>query len=140
MMIFAGLIVERPQRSVSVVVGPTFVGNHTGYLGHFEGEITHCLSPSGILRLNLTIDAKPGPTDGLEGTADLILDEVAIGGWGGIGGHVRLESRHKAWLVNPHVQHSVPASLDVRFSIVFQCFATVLRLFCVRFAADLDTF
>jgi beta-galactosidase/beta-glucuronidase len=107
------LIVERPQRSVSVMAGSTFVGNHTGYLGKFEGEVTHCVSASsGSLSLNLTVDAKPGETDGLEGTADLVLDEGAIGGWGGIGGHVWLESRPKAWIVNPHIQHFVPASLD----------------------------
>ena len=106
------LIVERPQRSVSVAIGGKFVGNHTGYLGQFEADVTAHLSPDGSLDLNLTVDAKPGPTDGLEGTADDVLDEGAIGGWGGIGGHVRLESRPKAWIVNPHIQHSVAPSLD----------------------------
>ena len=105
------LVVERPQRSVSVVAGGSFVGNHTGYLGKFEGDVTKMVSSSGSLKLNLTLDAKPGPTDGLEGTSDDVLDEGAIGGWGGIGGHVRLESRPKAWIVNPHIRHDVPASL-----------------------------
>lgn len=43
---------------------------------------------------------------------DLVLDGVGFGGWGGIGGHVYLEARGKAWIEAPHVQHTVASSYD----------------------------
>jgi beta-galactosidase/beta-glucuronidase len=104
------LVVERPQRSVSVKANGLFVGNHTGYLGKFEGEVTNFMD--GNLNLSLAVDAKQGPTDGLVGCSDFGPDGIPIRGWGGIGGHVRLESRPKAWIVDPHIQHGVSASLD----------------------------
>eukprot|EP01052_Picozoa_sp_SAG31_P001085 SAG31_NODE_35_length_31836_cov_10.841352_4_plen_1036_part_00 len=109
------LVVERPQRSVSVKANGKFVGNHTGYLGKFEGEVTQnidLVADGGSLNLSLGVDAKQGPTDGLVGCSDFGPDGIPVRGWGGIGGHVRLESRSKAWIVDPHIQHGVPASLD----------------------------
>ena len=43
---------------------------------------------------------------------DLVLDGVSIGPWGGIGGHAYLESRGKAWIDAPHVQHAVASTYD----------------------------
>ena len=104
------LVVERPHRSVSVEVGGAFIGNHTGYLSSFEADISSHAAP--ILNISLAVDSEPGPTDGMEGTMDLVLDGVGIGPWGGIGGHAYLESRGKAWIDAPHVQHAVASTYD----------------------------
>ena len=104
------LVVERPHRTISVSVGGTFVGNHTGYLSSFETDITRHAAAS--LNVSLAVNTKAGPGDGMEGTMDLVLDGVSIGGWGGIGGHIYLEARGKAWIEAPHVQHTVASSYD----------------------------
>ena len=50
--------------------------------------------------------------DGLDGEEDLDTDGTNIGGWGGLGGHIRLEARpREGWIVDPWIRHTVADSL-----------------------------
>jgi hypothetical protein len=121
------LIIERIQRSAVVHAGGAHIGDHLGQLSPFEGEVTEQVLQAihaaqtgrngsggdGELALSIVVNAtRREGVDGLLGEADLNVpnDGTHLGGWGGLGGHVRLESRAAAgWIVHPHVQHDLSA-------------------------------
>ena len=87
------LVVERIQRAAKVTVGGALIGQHTGYLSPFEGDVTKHIA-GGKLALQIEVNAtRHQDFDGLQGEEDLETDGTGLGGWGGLGGHVRLELR-----------------------------------------------
>jgi len=112
------LVAERPQRSVQLFVGDNFNCNQTGYLSNLECEVTkhvHSRDSFGYLTnaslaIRLVVNSTRAlGSDGLVGEEDLLSgDGENIGGWGGLGGHVRLEARSKeGWLLDPWIRHAV---------------------------------
>ena len=59
-----------------------------------------------LLKLTLEVNSTRDPTDGLSGTSEVNVapDGFHIGGWGGLGGHVWIESRSNFWLKDPFVR------------------------------------
>ena len=87
------LVVERIQRAAKVSAGGALIGQHTGYLSPFEGDVTKHIA-GGKLALQIEVNAtRHQDFDGLQGEEDLETDGTGLGGWGGLGGHVRLELR-----------------------------------------------
>lgn len=114
------VVTDRIERSAKLVVGGKLVTEHTGYLSRLEGDVTSLVSPSGSLALELVVNATRNVGfDGLVGCNDIVMDGSIVGGWGGLAGHVRLESRAAAWIVFPHVQHDLvtPREASVNVSI-----------------------
>ena len=112
------LVAERVHRQGTVFLTPGGkVGDtHIGYLSPLEVDLTAKLSMAGTgdvhVPLSIVVDqTKLDGVDGLVGEIDLTTDGTGLGGWGGIGGHVRLESRPRAWIANPFVQPSVARDL-----------------------------
>ena len=105
------LVAENVHRSVKLLVGATRiqVAQHEGYLTRLEADITSHVPPGGgQLLLTLVVNStKNDGHDGLRGTNDVL--DFGFRGWGGINGHVRLESRAAAWLSDPHVQFELNA-------------------------------
>ena len=102
------LIAENVHRSVKLLVGGTQVDEHEGYLTRLETDITAHLPSSGALALTLAVNStKNDGHDGLRGTDDTL--DFGFRGWGGINGHVWLESRAAAWLAEPHIQFQLNA-------------------------------
>jgi len=84
-----------------------------GYLSPMECDITPHVRPDVPLALRLTVNSTHTPEDGLSSVSDLTLDGTNLGGWGGIGDHVRLESRAmKGWIDTPHVRYTLSTNLD----------------------------
>ena len=107
------LVVERAERSVNVIVGGKLLKEHTGYLSPCEVEITQQIFSNRTAAITLIVNAtRTLRYDGLEGEQDLVTDGTNLGGWGGIGGHVRLESRAEQWLAAPHIQTFVAQSFN----------------------------
>jgi beta-galactosidase/beta-glucuronidase len=111
------LVVERIQRAASVRAGGSggggrgvVVGAHIGYLSPLELDVSEAISQRSLV-LSIEVNAtRRLDVDGLQGEEDLETDGTGLGGWGGIGGHVRLESRGAGWIVAPHVQHALASS------------------------------
>ena len=63
----------------------------------------------GQLDLRVVVNSTKDNTgrDGLVGEEDLMTDHTNLGGWGGLGGHVTLESRGPSWIVWPWIQSDV---------------------------------
>eukprot|EP01048_Picozoa_sp_COSAG05_P011543 COSAG05_NODE_1094_length_5906_cov_299.271569_3_plen_328_part_00 len=105
------LVTENVHRSVKLLVGAarTQVAQHEGYLTRLEIDLTPHVPPDGgQLLLTLVVNStKNDGHDGLRGTNDVL--DFGFQGWGGINGHVRLESRATAWLADPHVQFELNA-------------------------------
>jgi beta-galactosidase/beta-glucuronidase len=105
------LMAENVHRSVKLLVGAarTQIDQHEGYLTRMETDITVHLSPGGEpLVVTLAVNStKNDGHDGLRGTDDTL--DFGFRGWGGINGHVWLESRAAAWLADPHVQFELNA-------------------------------
>eukprot|EP01043_Picozoa_sp_COSAG02_P000941 COSAG02_NODE_19_length_53976_cov_37.338512_23_plen_294_part_00 len=77
------LVVERIQRAATVTVGGAVIGQHTGYLSPFEGDVTTHIA-SGNLALQIEVNAtRHQDFDGLQGEEDLETDNTGLGGWGG---------------------------------------------------------
>ena len=107
------LLVERVERSVKVLIDGQIVAEHTGYLSACEVDITAQSLKGDALNVTLLVNATRAiGYDGLVGEQDLITDGTDLGGWGGIGGHVWLESRARRWIQSPHVQSSLSAAFD----------------------------
>lgn len=105
------LIVERVERSVEVYSGATLLKRHTGYLSPCEVELADV--KDGTLNITLVVNSTRNVGyDGLVGEQDLITDGTNLGGWGGIGGHVTLERRGGAWIMDPHTQTEMSSSFD----------------------------
>ena len=95
------LVVERIQRAAKVTAGGALIGQHTGYLSPFEGDVTKHIA-GGKLALQIEVNAtRHQDFDGLQGEEDLETDGTGLGGWGGLGGHVRLELRGSGALHTP---------------------------------------
>jgi beta-galactosidase/beta-glucuronidase len=106
------LVAENVHRSVQLLVGAAqtqVAAQHEGYLTRVEIDITPHVPPDGgQLLLTLAVNStKNDGHDGLRGTNDVL--DFGFRGWGGINGHVRLESRAAAWLADPHVQFELNA-------------------------------
>ena len=113
------LVANRVHRQGTVVLTPggTVGATHIGYLSPLEVDLTPMLRTAGTgptvsVPLSIVINAeKEDGIDGLVGEIDLTTDGTGLGGWGGIGGHVRLESRPAAWITDPFVRTSVAPDL-----------------------------
>lgn len=105
------LVAERIQRAAKVTAGSgpaVVVGEHIGYLSPLELDVTKAIGKDRALALAIEVNAtRRLNVDGLQGEEDLETDGTGLGGWGGIGGHVRLEARGPGWIVAPHVQHEL---------------------------------
>lgn len=74
-----------------------YLGEHVGFLSEFEYDITDRISPGKLATIAIQVDCKQRwDVDAMIGSmnlADFMMVE-----WGGIWGHVRLESRSQVWL------------------------------------------
>ena len=71
--------------------------------------------------------------DGLDGEEDLDTDGTNMGGWGGLGGHVSLESRGAGWIVHPHIQFEVASpAFDAATVSCCSCCCSCCRCSCSR--------
>lgn len=110
------VVAERIQRSAKLFVGDTLVCEHMGYLSNLDCEVEASSIPSsdtgGMLSIRLMVNSTRAlGTDGLVGEEDLITDGTNFGGWGGLGGHVRLEARsNDGWMIDPWIRHAVADS------------------------------
>ena len=124
-------VANRVQRSAKLFVGaPASVNvsvseplaSHLGYLSIMEAELTNHTS-NGRITLTVAVNStRDNPTDCLRSTEDDAAenDFTGLSGWGGFGGHVRLESRGVAWIEDPFVQQVVAEDLgsaDVNVSV-----------------------
>ena len=124
-------VAHRVQRSAKLFIGSPAginvsvdkpLASHLGYLSAMEVELTN---HTGNGRVTLTVavnSTRDDPIDCLRSTEDDAAenDFTGLDGWGGFGGHVRLESRATAWIEDPFVQHLVAqdfASAKVNVSI-----------------------
>ena len=113
------LTAGRIQRSAKFYADGELFGEHVGYLSVFEARVpvTSASASSFELRIEVNATRKQG-VDGLQGEEDLETDGTGLGGWGGLGGHVNLESRASAgWIESPHVQQVI--SEDFRSASLF---------------------
>lgn len=86
-----------------------YLGEHIGFLSEFEYDITDCIIPGGNATIVIQVDCRQRwDVDAMIGSmnlADFMMVE-----WGGIWGHVKLESRARAWLselfVRPRISDS----------------------------------
>ena len=85
-------------------LGGETLGTQLGYYSSFEAPVH--VTPGALLEVEVNSTRALG-RDGLVGEMDLEADGVLLQGWGGIGGHVYLERRGAAYLVDPYVR---PAS------------------------------
>lgn len=98
------------HRSVTAFANGIRLGEHTGYLDELEWNVTAAATGKTSLAIVLAVDSFHNMTrDPLMGSFDMgEMEELngmggppgAAGPWGGIWGHVKLESRHSIWLSN----------------------------------------
>ena len=89
----AKLFVRDPAAVNVSVTAP--LASHLGYLSLMEAELTNHTS-NGRITLTVAVNStRDNPTDCLRSTEDDAAenDFTGLSGWGGFGGHVRLESR-----------------------------------------------
>ncbi len=90
-------------RYAKVWVNGQYFGEHIGYVSDFEYEITKAVVPGKKLNIAIQIDSEQRwGIDALQGCADIIDHLFTY--WGGIWGHVTLESRSQNWLQELFVQ------------------------------------
>jgi beta-galactosidase len=106
------LVAEDVHRSAELLIAGTKVTEHEGYLTRLEGNVSaHVPRGGGSLAITLAVNStKNDGHDGLRGTNDFL--DFGETGWGGINGHVWLESRAAAWIVDPHVQFELSPAYD----------------------------
>ena len=94
------------HRSAEVWVDGIFFGEHVGYLSTFEFELTPIAATNSTATLAICVDCNQHwDVDCLTGCTD-IIDEMFTP-WGGISGHVSLETRSAVWLEDIFVQPQI---------------------------------
>ena len=84
-----------------------FLGEHVGYLSTQEYDVTPLVEPGKTATVTIQIDSKQRwELDALYGCGTM-ADFMDVA-WGGIWGHVFLESRSDVWLNDLYVQPDVP--------------------------------
>jgi beta-galactosidase len=103
------LIVTGVSRYAKTWVNEELLGEHIGFLSTFEYDITKHVVPGQSATLTIQVDSRQRwAIDTMIGgstTADYMDIE-----WGGIWGHVSLETRPDVWLSDLYVQPNVPDS------------------------------
>jgi len=97
------------HRYAKTWVNGHYLGEHIGFLSELEYDITDLVTPGKPATIAIQIDCKQRwDVDAMLGSMNL-ADYMMVE-WGGIWGHVRLESRSQAWLselfVEPRVSDS----------------------------------
>lgn len=105
----AFLIITGASRCTKVWMDEHFLGEHVGFLSIQEYDVTDFAAPGKKATITIQVDSdQHWEIDPLFGACSL-ADFMDIE-WGGIWGHVRLESRADAWLSDLFVQADVPGS------------------------------
>jgi beta-galactosidase len=94
------------HRSAEIWVDSVLLGDHVGYLSPFEFELTRMAATNSTATLAVCVDCdQHWELDCLTGCTD-IIDEMFTP-WGGICGHVSLETRSAVWLEGVFLQSRV---------------------------------
>jgi len=97
-LVFGGV-----YRSARVWVNGEEVGKHLGYVSDFEFEITKLARAGEYASITIEIDSEQHwDVDALQGCLD--IPDHLFSYWGGIWGHVKLESRNSEWLEHLQIQ------------------------------------
>ena len=103
------LVVTGVHRYAKVWIDHHYAGEQIGYLSQLESDVTDYLAPGRTVTITIQVDSKQRwEVDTMFGTLDL-ADYMDVA-WGGIWGHVYLETRAEASLSQLYVQADVPAS------------------------------
>jgi hypothetical protein len=103
------LAITGVQRTSKVWVDRHFLGEHVGSLSSLEYDITPFVTPGQTATITIQVDSKQRwEVDALFGAFSL-ADYMDIS-WGGIWGHVFLESRSNVWLDAPYVRSEIATS------------------------------
>ena len=103
------LIITGVNRYSKVWVDDHYLGEHVGYLSTQEYDITPFATPGKSVTITIQVDSKQRwEIDALFGASSL-ADYMDIE-WGGIWGHVLLETRSDAWLSDLYLQPNLSNS------------------------------
>lgn len=107
------IVAERVERSGRLYIGGRFICEHYGFMSNLDCEITSHAQNASEIEVSIVVNStRNHPRDGLDGETDLDTDGTNINGWGGLGGHLRLEGRSRdGWMTDPHIRQEVAEDL-----------------------------
>ena len=103
------LVVTGVSRYSKVWVNERFLGEHIGYLSTREYDLSPFVTPGQNATLTIQVDSKQRVEIDSMFSCSSLADFMYVP-WGGIWGHVLLESRSDAWLSDLYVRPDVPGS------------------------------
>ena len=103
------LVISGISRYAKVWIDDHFLGEHIGYLSVQQYDVTQYAVPGKTATITIQVDSKQRwEVDALFGTSSL-ADYMDVA-WGGIWGHVSLETRPDVWLSDLFIQPEVTDS------------------------------